>query len=92
MYPVPGRFFRYNEERAQDPALAHTALFRKHGVGSVHGSLAFVIGRPFVASPLVGASSLARVKHNLAAVDPKLAEELLVGMQAIYRRYGPLSP
>ncbi|RDJ02002.1 aldo/keto reductase [Rhizobium grahamii] len=81
MYPVPGRFFRYNEERAQDTALAHTALFRKHGVDSVHGSLAFVIGRPFVASPLIGATSLAQVKHNLPAADAKLSEELLVGMQ-----------
>ncbi|EPE93727.1 aldo/keto reductase [Rhizobium grahamii] len=87
-----GRFFRYSNERAQDAAFAYTALFRKHGIDPVHGSLAFVIGRPFVASTLIGATSLAQLEHNLAAADVKLSEELLVGLQDIYRQYGSPSP
>nr|WP_276328714.1 aldo/keto reductase [Rhizobium etli] len=63
-------------------------MFREHGVDPVHGCLAFVIGRPFVASTLVGAASFAQLKHNLAGVEAKLSEELLAGMQNIYRRYG----
>ncbi|AVA24120.1 NADP(H)-dependent aldo-keto reductase [Rhizobium sp. NXC24] len=87
-----GRFFRYSNERAQHAALAYTTLFREHGIDPVHGALSFVMSRPFVASTLVGATSLTQLTHNFAAAEVKLSREILDGIQSIYQRYGSPAP
>ncbi|MGX9147533.1 NADP(H)-dependent aldo-keto reductase [Mesorhizobium sp. 128a] len=82
------RFFRYSHERAEHAALAYTTLFREHGIDPVHGALSFVTSRPFVASTLVGGTSVLQLKQNIASVDVSLSREVLDGIQAIYQRYG----
>ncbi|WP_018240590.1 NADP(H)-dependent aldo-keto reductase [Ensifer sp. BR816] len=87
-----GRFFRYSTERAQHAALAYTTLFREHGVDPVHGALSFVRRRPFVATILVGATSVQQLQHNIASLEVNLSREILDGIQSIYQRYGTPSP
>jgi len=83
-----GRFFRYSNERAQQAALAYTTLFQEHEIDPVHGALSFVINRPFVASTLVGATSVRQLQHNVACMEVTLSREILDGIQSIYQRCG----
>ncbi|GLR46184.1 oxidoreductase [Mesorhizobium amorphae] len=87
-----GRFFRYSTERAQHAALAYTTLFREHGIDPVHGALSFVRSRPFVASTLVGATSVSQLQHSIASLEVSLSREILDGIQSIYQRYGTPVP
>ncbi|TCN26982.1 NADP(H)-dependent aldo-keto reductase [Sinorhizobium americanum] len=87
-----GRFFRYSNERAQHAALAYTSLFREHGIDPVHGALSFVRGRPFVATTLIGATSVQQLQHNIASLEVNLSREVLDGIQSIYQRYGTTAP
>ncbi len=47
-------------------------------------ALAFVDGRPFVTSTIIGATSLAQLKTNLAAFELTLSDEILRGIEAIH--------
>ncbi|RUU14295.1 NADP(H)-dependent aldo-keto reductase [Mesorhizobium sp. USDA-HM6] len=87
-----GQFFRYSNERAQHAALAYTSLFRENSIDPVHGALSFVTNRPFVASTLVGATSVPQLKHSIASMEVRLAREVLDGIQSIYQRYGSPVP
>ncbi|ANT54688.1 NADP(H)-dependent aldo-keto reductase [Mesorhizobium amorphae] len=87
-----GRFFRYSSEWAQHAALAYTTLFREHGIDPVHGALSFVRSRPFVASTLVGATSVPQLQHSIASLEVTLSREMLDGIQSIYQRYGTPVP
>ena len=50
-------------------------------------ALAFCLSKPFMASVIIGATTMDQLKTNLASVDLTLSDELKEGIQAIYRAY-----
>ncbi len=65
----------------------YVALAREHGVDPSQMALAFCLSRPFMASAIIGATTMKQLQTNLAAVDLVLSEELKAGIQAIYREH-----
>ncbi|MES2820645.1 MAG: NADP(H)-dependent aldo-keto reductase [Pseudomonadota bacterium] len=79
------RFTRYTNPQAEAACSRYVALARAHGLDPAQMALAFVTGRPFVTSNIIGATSLAQLESNLASADLRLSDEVLEGMEAIHR-------
>ncbi|WP_374438872.1 NADP(H)-dependent aldo-keto reductase [Pseudomonas panipatensis] len=81
-----GRFARYASAEAGQAVRAYVELARAHGLSPAQMALAFVIGKPFVASALSGATSLEQLRENLDSVDLRLSDEVLAAIDAIHAR------
>ena len=71
---------------------AYAELARRHGLTPTQLALAFVRSRWFVASTIVGASTVAQLAENLAAIETPLAPEILAEIDAIHLRYTNPAP
>ncbi|MFK7859662.1 MAG: aldo/keto reductase [Granulosicoccus sp.] len=60
-------------------------LAREHGVDPSQMALAFCLSRPFMASAIIGATTMEQLRTNLGAVNLTLCDELKQGIQAIYK-------
>jgi aryl-alcohol dehydrogenase-like predicted oxidoreductase len=63
----------------------YVALARQHGLDPSQMALAFVMQQPFVASTIIGATSMHQLKADIAAQDVTLSPEVLDGIAAIHR-------
>lgn len=79
------RFQRYNNPQARRAASAYVQLAREHGLDPAQMALAYVTGRPFVTSNIIGATTLAQLDSNLDSLQLTLSEEVLAGIEAIHR-------
>jgi aryl-alcohol dehydrogenase-like predicted oxidoreductase len=81
------RFTRYHGENTGLAAQAYFDLFKKHGIDPAQGALAFVNGRDFVTSNIIGATTLEQLRSNIASIDVNLSPELLAGIESIHERF-----
>ncbi|ANI29925.1 aldo/keto reductase [Yersinia entomophaga] len=81
------RFTRYSSPQAQLAIAEYVALAKKHGLDPAQMALAFVRQQPFVASTLLGATTLPQLKSNLDSLHLILDEEVLQGLEEIHTRY-----
>lgn len=78
-----GRISTHSEPVAE----AYVAIARQHGLDPAQMALAFVAGRPFVASVIIGATSMEQLRTDIAAADLTLSSEVLNEIAALRRRY-----
>jgi aryl-alcohol dehydrogenase-like predicted oxidoreductase len=72
----------------QDAATrAYVELARKHGLDPSAMALAFCLTRPFMASVIIGATTMEQLKINIGAADLKLSDEVLKEIAQIHRLY-----
>lgn len=64
----------------------YVALASEHGLDPVHMALAFCTSRPFMAASIVGATTSKQLAHLLKGADLTLSDEVLAGIQEIFRR------
>ncbi|MFZ5462215.1 MAG: NADP(H)-dependent aldo-keto reductase [Pseudomonadota bacterium] len=83
---------RYTKPNVAPAARAYVELARAHGMTPATLALAFVYGRWFAASTLIGASTLEQLRENLAAYEVALAPEILQEIEAIHLRYTNPAP
>lgn len=88
----PGFGQRYAKENVMPASRAYAELARRHGMSPASMALAFVSGRSFVASVLVGATTLEQLRENLAAASRGLTPELLGEIERIHLRYTNPAP
>ncbi|MFD1802035.1 NADP(H)-dependent aldo-keto reductase [Mixta tenebrionis] len=81
------RFTRYSGEQAQQAIAEYVDLARQHGLDPAQMALAFVRQQPFVASTLLGATTLEQLQSNIDSYQLTLSGELLEKLEAIHRRY-----
>jgi len=79
------RFTRYDRPEGVEAIGRYVALARAHGLDPAQMALAFVHRQPFVTSTIIGATSLAQLKTDLAGFDLTLSDEVLSGIEAIHR-------
>ena len=63
----------------------YAEIAAKHGLDAAQMSLAFCLGRPFMASVIIGATSMEQLRTNIAAKDIALSNDVLSEIQAVYR-------
>jgi aryl-alcohol dehydrogenase-like predicted oxidoreductase len=66
---------------------AYVGLARERGLDPVRMATAFVLGRPFVTSAIVGATSLAQLQNQFAAPETTLSPELLAAIERLHARH-----
>jgi aryl-alcohol dehydrogenase-like predicted oxidoreductase len=80
------RFTRYTAvPLGQERSELYVRLAREHGLDPAQLALAFVTSREFVASNLIGATTLDQLRTNLGSIDVRLSDEVLAGIEAIHR-------
>ncbi|MBP1850759.1 aldo/keto reductase [Rhizobium halophytocola] len=73
---------------SQEPATrAYVALARAHGLDPAQMALAFCCTRPFMASVIIGATTMDQLKTDIGAADVTLSSDVLDGIAAIHRQY-----
>jgi len=82
----PGATYRNNPH--SEPAIsAYIELAEKHGLDVCQMGLKFALDRPFMTSVIIGATNMDQLKTDIAAQDVALSDEVLKGINDIYRRY-----
>ncbi|OLP58549.1 aldo/keto reductase [Xaviernesmea oryzae] len=72
----------------QEPAVkAYVALARAHGLDPAAMALAFCLTRPFMASVIIGVTTMAHLAVALDSADLNLSDEVMAGIAAIHRDY-----
>ncbi len=66
---------------------AYIDIAHKHNLEPAQMALAFCNQRPFVASSIMGATSLEQLAINIAASNVILSDEVLAKISQVYRRY-----
>jgi len=65
----------------------YVALAQKHHLDPSQMALAYVRQQPFVASTLLGATTMEQLKINIDSFNLTLDADMLEGIEAIHRRY-----
>lgn len=86
------RFVRYFTPQGIEATQAYVDLAKEHGLDPAQMALAFVNQRPFVASNIIGATTLEQLKSNIESLDVVLTEELLGQLQEIGAKYSNPCP
>ena len=81
------RFQRYNTKNAVKATRDYVNLAQKYDLDPTQMALAYVRTRPFVASLLLGATSVKQLDINLASVELELSSEVLDGIEKIHCRF-----
>jgi len=83
----PGFMPRYRNSGSESATKEYAELAKQHGLTPTQLALGWCRSRWFVTSSIIGATSMAQLKEDLDAFSVELSEEVLDGIQAIYRRY-----
>lgn len=86
------RFSRYTNPQAERATTEYVALAREHGLDPAQMALAFVTSRPFTTSTIIGATSMAQLKSNIASAEVTLTDVVLGALEAIHERQPNPSP
>ncbi|MGL6017466.1 MAG: NADP(H)-dependent aldo-keto reductase [Gibbsiella quercinecans] len=81
------RFTRYSSPHSEQAIAEYVALAKKHGLDPAQMALAFVRQQPFVASTLLGATTLEQLKTNIDSFNLTLSEEVLQALEEIHSRF-----
>jgi len=88
----PGFGQRYAKPNVAPAVAAYADLARQNGLTPAQLALAFVYSRWFVASTIIGATTLAQLEENLGAGELKLSADVLAAIDAIHLRYTNPAP
>jgi aryl-alcohol dehydrogenase-like predicted oxidoreductase len=75
---------RYVRPIVYEAVARYAKLARTSGMSPATLALAFVNSRPFVASNIIGATSLDQLRENIDAADVKLSDDVLKEIDAIH--------
>jgi len=82
------RFDRYTKnEYAIKATEAYVQLAQKHGLDPAQMALAYVNSRSFLSSNIIGATTMAQLKTDIASINLELDEELLEAIEAIHQQH-----
>ena len=83
---------RYSKVNVPPAVEAYAELARANGLTPVELALGFVASRSFVASTIIGATTLEQLGEDIAACEVSLGADLLRQIEALYLRYGNPAP
>ncbi|SCY86925.1 aldo/keto reductase [Paracoccus tibetensis] len=83
----PGNLGGRKTAQGVEAAAAYGALAAEHGWDVVHMAIAWQLTRPFKVVPIIGATTLAQLRHLIAGLGRELPEELLRGIDKLHKRH-----
>ncbi|GLC48801.1 hypothetical protein PLESTB_000149900 [Pleodorina starrii] len=83
----PGYMARYRQSAAQQAVGRYAEVAEKYGMTPTELALAWCKSRWFVASTIIGATTMQQLKENLLSFDKEISAECVKDIQAIYQAY-----
>lgn len=83
---------RYQTEGAEGAIKSYIALAREAGLDPAQMALAFVTSRPFVTANIIGATSMAQLKTDIASTEVAISPELEAKIDAVHQLVGNPCP
>lgn len=80
------RFQRYNNAQGFAATADYVQVARDHGLDPAQMALAYVTGRQFVTSNIIGATSMAQLKSNIDSESLVLSDQVLADIEAVHQR------
>ena len=84
---VYDRFKRYSSPYAEAATQAYADLASANGLSLVELAMAFIHQQAFVTSNIIGATTMAQLKQNIATVGLKLSADVLAEINKIHHQY-----
>lgn len=81
------RFQRYNNPQGDAATRAYVDLAHDHGLDPAQMALAYVNGRGFLTTNIVGATDLEQLAADIASIDLELSPDVIAGIEAIHREH-----
>ena len=78
---------RYTKVNVQPAVAAYADVARRHGMTMTQMALAFVASRGFVASTIIGATTMAQLREDIAGCSGTLTDEVQEEVEALHLRY-----
>ncbi|WP_325893828.1 NADP(H)-dependent aldo-keto reductase [Grimontia sp. NTOU-MAR1] len=86
------RFSRYFTEQGQAATQAYVHLAKEFAIAPAQMALAYVNTRSFVASNIIGATTMEQLKSNIDSIDVELPQDLLKRIEEIGKQYSNPCP
>jgi aryl-alcohol dehydrogenase-like predicted oxidoreductase len=86
------RFKRYTNPQAEAATEAYLQLAEQHGLNATQMALAFINQQAFVTSNIIGATTMAQLKENIASTELSLSSEINAEIALIHQRYSNPAP
>lgn len=83
---------RYELNGTDDAIRGYLEVAKEFGLDSVQMAIAFVNQQPFVATNLLGATTMAQLKTNVGAAGVVLGPEVIARLDDVHQRFGNPSP
>lgn len=89
-YPANGRvtlfpnYSRYHSENSFEATRRYKKIADDHGIPLTQMALAFVTGRSFVTSTIIGATTMEQLKENIDSARIELSEEVLKTIEEVH--------
>jgi len=83
---------RYEKPGSEQAVAAYVALARQSGLDPAQMALASVNSRPFVASTIIGATTMEQLKTDIDSLSVSMTPELEAAIDAIHQRHGNPAP
>lgn len=74
-------------DNAQKAADAYVDLARQHGLDPAQMAIAFTLRQPFVASTIIGATSMEQLIADIGSADVVLSEAVMAGIHGVRQAY-----
>jgi len=81
------RLGRYEKGNGQRAISAHVEVARRHGLDPAQMAIAFTVSRPFVASTIIGATTMAQLKTDIEAAGLKLSDAVVADIEQVHLDY-----
>ena len=78
---------RYQLSRAKMAVAAYAEVARKHGLSPAQLALAWCYSRPWVASTIIGATTLPQLEENIEAFQLEFTDEMNDDVNAVYKEF-----
>jgi aryl-alcohol dehydrogenase-like predicted oxidoreductase len=86
------QYARYSGETAQAATLEYLRIADEFGFAPAQMALAFVNSRPFVASNIIGATTIEQLRENIASIDIALSPQVVEAIESVHRRMPDPAP
>ena len=78
------RFDRYSNKNSKDATIKYVEIANKYNITPTQLALSFVNQQPFVASNIIGATSLSQLEENIKSINIVLDKEILDEIESVH--------
>ncbi|MBK5967759.1 MULTISPECIES: NADP(H)-dependent aldo-keto reductase [Thiorhodovibrio] len=86
------RFDRYSNPQAEKATAAYVDIARRHALDPAQMALAWVNSRPFLTANIIGATTIAQLKANIASSEVILSAEVIAEIESVHQSQPNPSP